>query len=368
MPQIRFFERGPAVFAAALICLASLGLARPALAEELVVVAGPATGRHSALLQTMADTATRAAAAASPTLKIIEEDDGCDPARAKGTAALIVDKKPSLVIGHPCPAAAIAAAPLYAAAGIPFIALGVRHPALTSPRAGPAVFRLAGRDDRQGDAAAEALLRAAPEKRIAIIQDRTAYARSILAETTGALTRAAAPPALVLPIVAGRRDYEPEIAKLAAAKPEAILFAGYPSEAAVILRGLRKAGLTATLIASDANATPEFAEAANLSNSPADAVQVLTPAEAHSGADAIPPQSRGLSILAAAAIESWTAAASAAGSNDPAKIAAALSAAPVATQSMGEISFDANGDARLPSFTAARLVAGQWSHEMKLAR
>ena len=68
-------------------------------------------------------------------------------------------RKPAFVVGHPCSGSAVAAASLYGAAGIVFIAPGVRHPALTAKRAGMTVFRLAGRDDRQGDAAAHWLTR-----------------------------------------------------------------------------------------------------------------------------------------------------------------------------------------------------------------
>jgi len=338
---------------------ALLAASAPAVAQSTVVVAGPATGRHADTLPAMATgvRGARLAAAAGQVapLGVTEIDDGCEAARAEGAARLIAAMKPDVVVGHPCPAAAIAAARIYAEAGVLFIALGVRHPELTAKRAGPSIFRLAGRDDRQGHSAAAALAAAAPGGRIAIVQDRTAYARDLTAAVATELGARQLPAPLVVPIVAGRKDYDTEIARLRLAPPEAVFFAGYPAEAAVVLRGLRKAGLDATVIASDANATDEFAAAAEAS--PGAAVKVMTR----------PPEAGGLdrdalSVTAGAAIELWSEALARAGTRDAAKVAAELTAAASPTTALGRIGFWASGDAQVPSFTAAPLVAGRWSH------
>ena len=55
----------------------------------------------------------------------------------------------------------------------------IDHPQLTAKRAGPTIFRLAGRDDRQGVAAAHLIARDFKGQKVALVQDRTLYARSI---------------------------------------------------------------------------------------------------------------------------------------------------------------------------------------------
>ncbi len=373
---------GARVLALSLCVGTGAGLAASgAHADTLVVIAGPATGRHAHLFSAMragAQDAVRAgaplatkditvqagdappAALAGAGLVFRDADDGCDAVRARGAATEIISQSPALVIGHPCPAAAIAAAPVYAAAGIPFIALGVRHPALTDQRAGNMIFRLSGRDDRQGEAAAAALKDAAPEGRIAIVQDRTAYARSVLAETTAALEARGLKADPILPIVAGRRDYAAVIDQIAAARSEAVLFAGYPSEAVVLLRGLRTAGISVRLIGSDATATPDFAEAVIASGSGPRNVMVLARAPLQGAAAGIGKEDE-LSVLAAAAIEAWWAAVLQAGSPEPARVISVLGTEELPTRALGPISFDAQGDARLPSFRAAPLMAGRWN-------
>jgi branched-chain amino acid transport system substrate-binding protein len=202
---------------------------------------------------------------------------------------------------------------------------------------------LAGRDDQQGAAAALDLIALAPGGRIAIVQDRTAYARGLTAAVTAAIAAAKGMPPVVVPIVAGRRDYDAELAKLTGLPPEAIFFAGYPSEAAVVLRSLRKARIGAAVIASDANATDDFAKAAEGSQSQ---VKVMVRGAGSGGLDPVD-----LAEAAERAVAIWRAAR---GSGDPATI--------MSGGDSGSVSpFDAKGDARVPSFVAVPLVAGRWS-------
>jgi branched-chain amino acid transport system substrate-binding protein len=346
----------------AALAVAPRVLAAPAArGQPSVVVAGPATGRHAGTLPAMVMGARKALADA----EITDIDDGCDAARAEGAARLIAAMRPDVVVGHPCPAAAIAAARVYAETGVLFIALGVRHPDLTARRAGPSIFRLAGRDDRQGAAAAEALAAAATNGRIAIIQDRTAYARALTADVVAATTAMKIATPAVIPIVAGRREYAAELAKLATAPPDAIFFAGYPSEAAVVLSGLRKAGLRGTLIASDANATEDFAAVASAAETAGIAVKVMTRPRESGGLD-----HDGLEQAAASAVAAWREAVARAGTRATGEVATQLTAASHAPPSGGQpvdpaaikvMEFDETGDARIRSFTASPLIAGRWS-------
>jgi ABC-type branched-subunit amino acid transport system substrate-binding protein len=309
-----------------------------------VVVAGPSTGRYADRFSAMMLGARRATA--SHNVQIVELDDGCDAGRAEGAARMTISDNPDLVIGHPCPAAAIAAARVYAAAGVLFIALGVRHPDLTDKRAGPTIFRLAGRDDRQGVEAAHVLHALAPDGPIAIIQDRTAYARAISSAIAAELSVRKAPSPVIIPIVAGRRDYGTEIKRLKDTPPKAIFFAGYPAEAGVLLRSLRNAQVTAPFIASDANATEGFAAAAALAGETGSDVSVMVPAAGAGGLD-----EEGLEQAAADAVRAWR--------------AARNSGDAVQELARGE-AFDERGDARVASFRAAPLVNGQWANNAAL--
>ena len=84
-------------------------------------------------------------------MEIVERDDNCAAKEAEEAARALIAQGVALVVGHPCAAAAIAAAKVYAPAGIVFLAPATRNPALTEPRAGPTIFRLGGPRRPAGD-------------------------------------------------------------------------------------------------------------------------------------------------------------------------------------------------------------------------
>lgn len=186
---------------------------------------------------------------------ITVKDDGCDAAKAETVAKEIVSENFDLVLGHPCAKAALAAAKIYASAGVTFIATQTRHPDLTAKRAGPSIFRLSGRDDAQGLDAARYLTQAHGARPIAIVHDRTLYAKTIAEQAEAALK---AQKQIIVPatIIAGDKDYAKLIAKIKDAG--AVFFAGFPMEAGFILQQLRAAGSTAPFLAAESVATEEF--------------------------------------------------------------------------------------------------------------
>lgn len=288
-------------------------------------------------------------------LTLTVEDDGCARATAEGAATSLIREKPVLVIGHPCSSAASATAALYGNADVLFVAVGPRHPDVTRPKAPLAVsvLRLAGRDDRQGDVAARWLLAQAPGRRVAIVHDRTAYARGIAEGAVSTLKTAGVAPVAVVPIVANKHDYSDAVAQLQASDAEAVLFAGYPEEAAIVVAELDRAGLDIPLLGSDALATPEFAEVAGKSKR---RIEVLLPRGPTTRDDA-----DGYARGARAALEAWTAAARRAGSVDARTLSGALRGSAFATRALGDIRFDLNGDLDAPAFQTASPRAGRWT-------
>lgn len=357
----------PSVSFLVLIAAVNLLLSTPGAAEIRIGVAVPLAGRMAPVGLAMQRAVEKAVAEANAAggvfgepVVVSVEDDGCASATAEGAAGRLIAEKPALVIGHPCSNAAAAAASLYGTAGVLLIAVGPRHPDVTRANGTRAVptLRLAGRDDRQGDAAAAWLLARAPGRRTAIVHDRTRYAREIADGAAAALEQADAAPVARLAIAAGRPDYEDVAVALRDSGAEAVLFAGYPDEAAIVLAGLERIGLAIPVLGTDALATPAFAETAARSKI---RVDVLVSAggnasgtdEARAGAEA-----RG-------AFEVWMEAARRAGSVDALKLSDVLRGAKLATRTLGEIRFDANGDLEAQAFDAASARSGRWVIEGK---
>lgn len=310
-------------------------------------------------------TAMRAAVSPTEADAVTFEDDSCQAETAVAVAQRIAAAKPYVVIGHPCSSAAIAAAPIYAAAGIPLVSTGARHPDLTDKRAGPLVFRLAGRDDRQGTAAAEFLAQAAGNRPIAILHDRTFAMSTLAAAAASALgaTPASSPSdptpargaqATQFPFVASEINYDALAARVAALAPDggvgAILFAGYPEEAIIVVRALRAHGISAPVLGADALATADFGR---LLTQLEGAVYVLASSDA-SGAPSIAART-------AAAVSNWRLARKA--NEDPAAVAMRSIDVPAA----GHIAFDTKGDAVMPSYVVSAWRAGAWQPVPSLA-
>ena len=338
------------------------GPASAVAAEVRIALVAPLTGRlaaqgaamQAALSAAVADL-NAAGGVLGQTVVFDVEDDGCRRATAEGAARALVARGTRLVIGHPCSNAAVAARPVYAEGGVLFIAVGARHPDVTRTPAPSPLLRLAGRDDRQGRAAARWLLAHAPSRRIAIVQDRTAYARALTEQTVAALKAAGLDPVPVLPIVAGKHAYAETAAQLANLAAEAVFFAGFPDEGAVLLANLDAAGIGSAFLGADALATADFAAVAARG---VRAINVLLPAEPE-------PAAKGLDSTAAlirGALEIWRAGAERLGTIDGPAIAAEIKRAPseIKTAALGVVSFDEAGDVAADAFEPASARAGEW--------
>ena len=234
-------------------------LAQSAAAEVLVGVSGPLTGRFAeqgaAIRKGVEEVVAQANAARSgplgESLKVVAVDDGCGAKSGIEAARALVAQKVAVVIGHNCASAALAAAPVYAAANTILLSL-TRHPDLTDKRAGPTIFRIAGRDDRQGEAIANYVTVNVSGRRVAFVHDRTQYARSLTAAAQRKLGEAGITPVLVEGIVAGEREYGTVATRILQVAADAVVFAGYPSEARVVLQSIRNKGSKAAFVAGDA--------------------------------------------------------------------------------------------------------------------
>lgn len=320
------------------LTLAAALLAGPVAADTLVGVAAPLSGRFAGQGLAIRNSIERAAEAANAggglaggKIGVVALDDGCDARGGGESARRLVEQKVAVVIGHVCASAALAAAPVYAQAGTILLSL-TRHPDLTDKRAGPTTYRVAGRDDRQGDAIARYLISTHPNSRIALVHDRTRYGKGLIEGAQRALAAAGIAPVLIDNLVAGEKDYPDLVARLRAAEAGWLVYGGFGSELAIIEQGIRAAGARIRLAAGDAIA-----------------------AEANSGAlnDAVflqPSSPLDLAALAAAAFSMWQQAAGASDGRDTQAIAAALARA---------AGFDAQGDLQQAAFRIYRAVAGK---------
>lgn len=144
---------------------AMAGPNQPANVSGPIVVVGPKSGPAALLIEAVYRAAMHALKGCAATQaetqhcpkQIIRIAEACSAGNTatgprQTISARIIALNPSLVFGHPCDRAALRAADAYAAANIPFIAIGARHPDLSDTTRFPTTIQLA--PVRGSDAAA----------------------------------------------------------------------------------------------------------------------------------------------------------------------------------------------------------------------
>jgi len=282
-------------------------------------------------------------------VRLVSFDEGCSDLQGAAVAQLVLTAHPSLVIGHECSGPAIAAAPIYAAAGVVQIAPNATAPKLTEMGIG-SVFRLIGRDDRQGAEAADKIARTWPHARIAVIEDGTLYGTG-LADIVGQELRGKGIDSVATYTLT--HDHAGILGAIKRDKVELIYFAcNFTSDAFMFMRRLGKVpGLT--ILASDtATDLGDWRQRFGIDISllytsywdpfVSPAAKAL---QAESQAKGVLFTSR--AVRAYSVVELWADAVRRAGSVDAARVAEALHIGRFQTV-IGEVVFDAQGDVEGP--------------------
>ena len=348
-----------------LIALFPLLQPLPASADILVGIASPKDGHGTEIRRAAKVAAERINAEGGvhgKRIKLVEADDGCNGEQGSLAAHSLIERDVVVVIGHPCASAASAGVKVYASNNVVLLSM-TRHPVITEKRAGQTIFRVPGRNDRQGASAAAYLSRNFSGRPIAVVRDASRFARRIANDAHAALKEAGFTDVLSAAIRGGQKDYSKLIAQLQAANTEALFFAGFPLEAGLLLRQMRAAGLSTAFIGSDTLAPAQFADTAGSAATGARILLSHDPARGPAGTalkvkrDEMPPTGSFLTTLAA--IEAWRAAVRKAGSIAPDAVSAALQEGKFETV-LGHISFTENGDSNVPAYDVVTWNMNAW--------
>ncbi len=346
----KFMLAGVAIsFAAALT-------ASSALADITVATAGPITGSLAALGEqykqgaTMAVNDINAAGGVNgEKLKLEIGDDACDPKQATAVAQQLAQKGVKFVAGHLCSGSSIPASKVYAEAGILQITPASTNPKFTD-EGDWNVARVCGRDDAQGLVAGNFLAKKYAGKKIAIVDDKSAYGKGLADATNAAATAAGLKPAIVESINAGEKDYSALVSKLKDGGIEAIYFGGYHPEGALILKQLREQGSKAQMLSGDSMNNKEFW---TIAGEAADGMIFTFAPEPRSAPEAKELVAKfkaagydpeGYTLYTYAAFQMYAQAAAATKSTDPKKLAEYLRAGNVSKTVLGNLKLDKKGD------------------------
>lgn len=346
-----------AIAGALAVLLPALGAAwaaEPAPEPLIIGVAAPLTGDSSAEGPELRSGAMLAAAGLDTSrllgrrVQVVTVDDACEAPGAEAAARELVARHAVLVIGHVCSDATLAAAPIYAAAGILQITPASTNPAITEQGIAT-LFRTIGRDDRQGEAAAAMIAARWPAARLVILDDGSAYGAGLADALAAALTARHFPIALRRVYDRHGADFQAAAEAVKAAHADLVYLSGDELNVGILASTCRAAGVMAQFIGGDSMINPRFRMAASeaaegaIFSFPPDLARLpeAAPALARFTAAGIEPD--GYALLAYAAVQAWAQAVATAGTTDAAAVARRLRERAFDT-AIGPVRFDAKGD------------------------
>jgi branched-chain amino acid transport system substrate-binding protein len=252
------------------------------------------------------------------------------------------------VIGHACSHSSLLAAGIYETADVLMITASSTHPRLTE-EGRQNVFRLFGRDDRQGELAGDFLAEHWDGHHVAILHDGSTYGEGLAYEARRQLRARGETEAIYDTYRPGANDYAALVARLQRAGIDALYIGGYGPDAGRILRTAREQGLRLQLVGGDGLGMDEFwtiagtaGEGTIFSGRPA------VPGRPEAAALLARFRARGLGsrtfgLGAYAAVQVWAQAVERAGSLELRDVAGTLRRGRFETV-VGRVAFDAKGD------------------------
>lgn len=225
----------------------------------------PLTGPQAHLgrdIENGARLAVDAVNATNPTLggrpvqfELLVEDDQADPKTATVVAQKLVDEGAKGVVGHLNSGASIPASRIYSDNGIPQVSPASTAVAYTH-QGFKTTFRLMANDSQQGKALGQYAVKLG--KRVAVVDDRTAYGQGLIDEVIKAVEAVGGE-------IVGREyttdkstDFTAILTSLKSKRPDVIVFGGMDPQAGPMVRQMRTLGMKTPFLGGDGMQSAEF--------------------------------------------------------------------------------------------------------------
>lgn len=341
---------------------ASLAFAGTASAQIKVGVAGPLTGPNAAFGAQLKNGAEQAVADINAAggingqkLELSLGDDVSDPKQGVSVANKFVGDGVKFVIGHFNSGVTMPASEVYAENGIYMISPSATNPKITE-RGLWNVARTCGRDDQQGEVAAQYIATTLKGKKVAIVHDKTTYGKGLADETQKGINKAGVKEVLYEGVNTGEKDFSALVSKIKAAGAEIVYWGGLHTEGGLIVRQMRDQGVGAVLMSGDGITTDEFAA---IGGPGVEGTLMTFPPDPQKRPEAAEVVKKFLdknykpesyTLYSYAALQVIAQAAADAKSVDPKKVAEATRTGKKFKTVIGELAFDSKGDITRPDY------------------
>jgi len=195
------------------------------------------------------------------TLQLDSQDDAADPRTATQVAQKLVDDKVVAVVGHLNSGTSIPASKIYSDAGIVQISPAASNPAYTL-QGYKTTYRVVATDAQQGPALANYAAKSLKVKKVAIVDDSTAYGQGLAGEFEKTAK------ALGMQVVSHDAtndkavDFRAILTKIKGESPDAIMYGGMDATGGPFAKQAKQLGLRAKVLAGDGACTDKLSDLA----------------------------------------------------------------------------------------------------------
>jgi branched-chain amino acid transport system substrate-binding protein len=192
--------------------------------------------------------------------ELMAEDDQADPKMGPLVAQKLADAKVAGVVGHFNSGVTIPASKVYSDAGIP--QLSVSTNVKYTQQGYKTAFRLMADDGKQGKALGEYAVKTLKLKRLAVIDDSTAYGQGLADEFEAAVKASGGQVVRHEHTNDKAVDFAAVLTLIKSQNPDGIFFGGYDQQAAPMARQMKTLGMNMKLMGGETMNSAKFIELA----------------------------------------------------------------------------------------------------------
>jgi branched-chain amino acid transport system substrate-binding protein len=194
--------------------------------------------------------------------ELLAEDDGADPKQGTAAAQKLVDAKVNGIIGHLNSGTTIPASKIYNDAGIPQISPSATNPKYTQ-QGFKTAFRVVANDGQLGGTLGKYAVQTLKAKKIAVIDDRTAYGQGVAEEFVKGAKKAGGAQIVAQQYTNDKAtDFNAILTAIKAKNPDVIFFGGMDAVGGPMMRQMKQLGIKAKFMGGDGICTEGLAKLA----------------------------------------------------------------------------------------------------------
>ncbi|MEQ6291577.1 branched-chain amino acid ABC transporter substrate-binding protein [Vogesella sp. GCM10023246] len=191
------------------------------------------------------------------TFELVSEDDQGDPKIGTQVAQRLVDAGVVGVVGHLNSGTTIPASKIYADASLPQISPSATNADYTK-QGFKTTFRVIANDVQQGTALGQFAVEWLKAKKVAIIDDRTAYGQGLADEFEKAVKGKGASVVKREFTTNTATDFNAILTSIKATQPDVVFYGGMDAQAGPLAKQMKRLGIKAKLMGGDGWQSPEF--------------------------------------------------------------------------------------------------------------